>query len=83
MKKKKISQEQYIKLFCSEKRIRARKVLYVSAETHRKITRIAHMFSDDHTTVSSFVDAILLNHIEQYRDLINDLIESQDEELIP
>lgn len=80
MRQKKISREEYIKRYCSERRIRDRKVLYVSAGTHRKIIRIAHLFSEDYTTVSSFVDAVLSNHIEQYKYLFAQLAREDQEE---
>ncbi|WP_165021124.1 DUF3408 domain-containing protein [Dysgonomonas sp. ZJ279] len=80
MKPKKITREEYAKRFCSEKRIRDRKVLYVNAETHRKIRHIALLFRDDYVTVMSLVDAILLHHIEQYKELIIELSQKDEKE---
>lgn len=81
MKKKKISREQYVKLFCSEKRIRDRKVLYVSEETHQKIRHIAHLFRNEYATVASLVDSILTQHIKQHKDLFTQLAWEDQEEL--
>lgn len=80
MRQKKITREEYAKRYCSEKRIRDRRVLYVSSETHRKISHIAHLFRDDYVTVMSLVDAILLHHIEQYKDLITELSQKDEKE---
>lgn len=81
MKKKKISREEYVKRYCSEKRIRDRKVLYVGEETHQKIRHIAHLFRGEYATASSLVDSILTHHIEQHKDLFAQLEQVDQEEL--
>ena len=81
MRQKKISREEYVKAYCSERRIRDRKVLYVSEETHQKIRYIAHLFRNEYATVASLVDAILTQHIEQYKDLFAQLAREDQEEL--
>lgn len=81
MRQKKISREEYVKRYCSEKRIRDRKVLYVSKDTHQKIRHVAHLFRDEYATAASLVDAILAQHIEQHRDLFAQLEQEDLEEL--
>ncbi len=81
MRQKKTSREEYIKAYCSVKRIRDRKVLYVSEETHQKIRHIAHLFRNEYATVASLVDSILTQHIEQHKDLFTQLGQKDQEEL--
>ena len=81
MRQKKISREEYVKAYCSERRIRDRKVLYVSEETHQKIRYIAHLFRNEYATVASLVDSILTQHIKQHKDLFTQLAWEDQEEL--
>ncbi len=75
MKQKKISKEEYVKLFCPDKRIRERMVIYVSREIHRKIKIVAYLFRKQHVTSSSLADAILSHHISIHKDLLNEIQE--------
>ncbi len=77
MKAKQISKEKYIEIFCQEKRIRERQVLYVSEEVHRRMKRVALLFSEQHITVSSLIDAILYHHLDTHHQL---LIQIRDEQ---
>ncbi|MFR9542467.1 MAG: DUF3408 domain-containing protein [Rikenellaceae bacterium] len=70
MKAKKISKEEYIKLYCRDQRIRNRSSLYVSHEVKRKMKLIALMFRDTHTTTASLVDTILQHHIDSHSELL-------------
>ena len=81
MRQKKISREEYVKAYCSERRIRDRKVLYVSEETHQKIRHIAHLFRNEYATAASLVDSILTQHIKQHKDLFAQLGQKDQEEL--
>jgi hypothetical protein len=73
MKPKDISREEYVKMFCHDRRIRNRRVIYVSSETHEKLMRISHLFRDEYQTVVSLADAIITHHIATYRPLLNRL----------
>jgi trans-aconitate methyltransferase len=77
MKPKDISREEYVKMFCHDRRIRERRVVYVSTETHEKLRRIAHLFRDEYQTVVSLADAIITHHIATYRPLLNRLDDEQ------
>lgn len=79
MKHKRISKEKYIALFCRDKRIRGRSVIYVSTEVHRRLKRIAALFRFEHyTSLSSLADRILDHHIEIYGELLTLLKEEAD-----
>ncbi|MFT4222357.1 DUF3408 domain-containing protein [Dysgonomonas sp.] len=71
---KKISVEEYIKTYCEEKRIRGRYAVYVSKEAHDNLRKIAGLFKMEyHTTTSSLADAIVNQHFEANRELLNGL----------
>ena len=53
-----------------------RQPLYVSRTTHEKLMRIVTVIGGRKVTVSSYVENILLRHVEQYQDEINTLYES-------
>lgn len=73
MKQKNISKDKYIEEFCRDRRMRDRRVIYVSNNVHRKLRRIANLFKDSHVTLSSLADAILENHINAHNVLFETL----------
>lgn len=74
-KQKRVSIEEYIETYCQEKRIRGRFAVYISPESHRKLKIIAQLFKNKHhTTTSSLADAIICDHVETYRELLNCII---------
>lgn len=80
MKEKRIKKEEYAELFCQEKRIRQRRVIYVSEEVHKKLKDIAFLFRfEEYTTTSSLADAILRHHMKSHKDLLNELDQEQGE----
>lgn len=82
MKNRKITKEQYQKLFCQEKRIRERKAVYVSGGTQDILLKIVKMFPENHTTLSSLVEAIVLEHLKEHKDLLNELYTREKEDLV-
>lgn len=80
MKQKRITKEEYVELFCQEKRIRERRVIYVSEEVHKKLKDMTFLFRfEEYTTTSSLADAILRHHIKSHKDLLNELDREQVE----
>lgn len=68
-----MSLEEYVRTYCQEKRIRQRYAVYVTPEIHDKLKEIAFMFRfEHHTTASSLANAIITNHMETHRELLND-----------
>ena len=82
MKSKKKSIETYKEKYCAEKIIRNRRQLYVSEKVHETMNSIANLFRDDHTTATSLVDAILMEHINTYREMLNEESDRQKEEFL-
>lgn len=56
-----------------------RQPLYVSRTTHEKLMKIVTVIGGRKTTVSSYVENILLRHFDQFQDEINELYESKFE----
>ena len=82
MKSKSISKEEYIKEFCRERRIRDRKVIYVSASVHDRLRLIAHDLHDEYITLSSLADTILYRHLETYDTLFEQLRDEAGERFL-
>lgn len=59
------------KTFMTLKDIRYRSALYVSAETKRKILEVVKKIGGERMTATSYVENILCNHLELYKDDIN------------
>jgi predicted HTH domain antitoxin len=71
---KQVSKEEYIETYCGEKRIRGRYAVYVSKEAHDNLKKAAGLFkSEYHTTTSSLAEAIINQHFEANRELLNGL----------
>jgi len=68
---KQIPQEDYQIRFFTRVDFTYRKPLYITASTHRKLMRIVHLLDDSKATMSSYVENILLNHLEIFRDEID------------
>ena len=68
---KEIPQEDYQTRFFARVDFTYRKPLYITASTHRKLMRIVHLLDDSKATMSSYVDNILLNHLDMFRDEID------------
>lgn len=82
-KKRQISIEQYIEIYCKEKRIRGRFAVYISPEAHRSLKRIAQLFRiKHHLTTSSLADSIISQHIEAHRELLNKVQQEDDLEFL-
>ena len=68
---KQIPQEDYQTRFFTRVDFTYRKPLYITASTHRKLMRIVHLLDDSKATMSSYVENILLNHLEMFHAEIN------------
>lgn len=48
-----------------------RKPLYITASTHRRLMRIVHLMDSSKATISSYVENILLHHLDMFKEDIN------------
>ncbi len=83
MKQRKLSKEQYIDLFCQEKRMRDRRVIYVSEKVYQMLKHTAFCFKFEHyTSISSLSDAILNHHFKTNKDLLNQVSQEFKEQCL-
>lgn len=66
------------KTFMARKDIRYRAALYVSVETKRKILEVVKKIGGERMTATSYVENILCNHLELYKDDINRIHKEQN-----
>ena len=82
-KRKQISIEEYVEMYCQENRMRSRYAIYVSPKTHNNLIFIAKLFKSEHyTTTSSLADAIISHHIAEHRDILNAEIKKLPSEFV-
>lgn len=48
-----------------------RKPLYITATTHRRLMRIVHLMDESKATISSYVENIILNHLDTFKEEID------------
>lgn len=66
----------YSRIFLQRSLNPERTQCYISRETHDKICRFLPVIAP-RTPITSYVDTILRNHFEQYKELINELYEQE------
>lgn len=55
-----------------------RKPLYITAGTHRRLMRIVHLMAESKATISSYVENIILNHLETFKDDIDTIYQTNN-----
>lgn len=65
-KRKDQVQATYQELFFRRMDFTHRKPLYITAATHRRLMRIVHLMDESKATISSYVENIILNHLETF-----------------
>jgi hypothetical protein len=70
--KRKSPKSDFFETFLKERVVKNRKQIYVSAETYDMIRRYLKYIGD--TSLIAYVDNILLQQIDEYRDTITDMI---------
>jgi hypothetical protein len=64
-------QADYQSLFFNRIDFTHRKPLYITAATHRRLMRIVHLMDESKATISSYVENIILNHLDTFREEID------------
>lgn len=76
MKPKKITKEGYIKTYCQDKVMRNRKAVYISSAMHKTLEMIVNeLKKDTHITLSSYVNTIIIHHVNDYMYLLKKLVD--------
>jgi hypothetical protein len=70
-KRKRKSQGDYQSTFFTRVDFTHRKPLYITATTHRRLMRIVHLMDESKATISSYVENIILNHMETFKEDID------------
>jgi hypothetical protein len=77
-KRKRKSQEDYQSLFFNRIDFTHRKPLYITATTHRRLMRIVHLMDESKATISSYVENIILNHLETFKEDIETIYQTNN-----
>lgn len=75
-------QTEYEDIYFQKLELPDRRSVYVSQATHEKLTRITSILGGGRATVSSYVETVIQNHFEEYKDEINRLYEVSKESLL-
>ena len=68
----------YQSLFFNRVDFTHRKPLYITASTHRRLMRIVHLMDESKATISSYVENIILNHLETFREDIDTIYKTNN-----
>lgn len=72
----------YGSTYLKRNEIKTRQCVYISREVHNKISKIVNIIADKEITVGGYIDTVLLRHLEQHKDEINELYRREREDLI-
>lgn len=70
-RRKRKPQANYQSLFFNRIDFTHRKPLYITATTHRRLMRIVHLMDESKATISSYVENIILNHLDTFKEEID------------
>jgi hypothetical protein len=80
--RRKRSNEDYSSSFLQHKELKTRSCVYISQKVHETILKIVRVIADKEVTVGGYIDNVLLQHLEDHRDEINDLYKRERNDLI-
>ncbi|WP_280747999.1 DUF3408 domain-containing protein [Parabacteroides sp. PF5-9] len=77
-KRKRKPQADYQSLFFNRIDFTHRKPLYITATTHRRLMRIVHLMDESKATISSYVENIILNHLDTFKEEIDTIYQTNN-----
>lgn len=77
-KRKRKPQTNYQSLFFSRIDFTHRKPLYITATTYRRLMRIVHLMDESKATISSYVENIILNHLDTFKEEIDTIYQTNN-----
>lgn len=77
-KRKRKPQAYYQDVFFNRIDFTHRKPLYITATTHRRLMRIVHLMDESKATISSYVENIILNHLETFKEDIDTIYQTNN-----
>ena len=77
-RRKRKPQADYQSLFFNRIDFTHRKPLYITATTHRRLMRIVHLMDESKGTISSYVENIILNHLDTFKEEIDTIYQTNN-----
>lgn len=74
---KKSKQDNYLSLFCKKRVFQSRASVYLSRDTSDRIALIIKVITSREVSAGAYLENIVLDHFEKYKDEINALYESK------
>lgn len=81
-KGKKRGLSEYGEKFLKRNELKTRQCVYISGQIHAVISRLVHVIADKDITVGGYIDTVLAEHLERYKEEINELYRQKREDLI-
>jgi|GEM_PF-390188 len=80
--RKKKGQINYKETFVRRNEIKTRECVYISREIHSKIVKLVRALEDTNITIGGYIDLVLLEHLEQHREEINEIFRQSRRDLL-
>lgn len=64
------------------KEIKVRKCVYISRDVQEKIAKIVNILSNGESTIGSYIDNVLLEHLNEHKGEINALYHKRMNDLV-
>lgn len=76
-KRKQIEQTDYMEIYFEIINLTNRQQVSISKETHLTLFRLVSMIGGHGATISSYIENIILQHLENYKEELKDMYETQ------
>ena len=76
-KQKQIEQTEYMEIYFEKINLTNRQQVSISRETHLTLFSLVSMIGGHGATISSYIENIILQHLESYKEELKDMYENQ------
>jgi len=76
-KRKQIEQTEYLETYFEKVNLTNRQQISISRETHLTLFSLVSMIGGHGATISSYIENIILQHLESYKEELKDMYETQ------
>jgi hypothetical protein len=76
-KRKQIEQTDYMEIYFEKINLTNRQQVSISRETHMTLFSLVSMIGGHGATISSYIENIILQHLESYKEELKDMYETQ------
>lgn len=80
--RKKKGQVNYKETFVRRNEIKTRECVYISREIHSKVVKLVRSLDDTSITIGGYIDIVLMEHLEQHKDEINEIFRQSRRDLL-